>query len=281
MNDSKTRICVYGLGEAGGLISADLVAAGNVVAGYDPKPVATPPRVSRFDDPSSAVADADVVVALTAAADAPRALEQAFDTIPDSALYADFSTASAALKQQLAGRCAARGIQFADVAIMAIVPGKGIRVPTLVSGSGARRFVDLFETFGMSSQVVSAVAGDAAARKLVRSVMMKGLASAAIEAMQAAEAVGCADWLWQNMSAELVNADDRTLRRLVRGTHLHGPRRIHEMEAATELLQSLGIEPIMTGAIAENLRNLVRSWPAAAPDAADDGRKLPDWWPEA
>ena len=53
------------------------------------------------------------------------------------------------------------------------------------------------------------------------------------------------------------------------------------MEAATELLQTLGIEPIMSGAIAENLRKLVRSWPAAAPDAADDGKKLPDWWPQA
>ena len=168
MNDSRSTICVYGLGEAGGLISADLAAAGNTVVGYDPKPVATPPGVGRCGDPASAVAGAEVVIALTAAADAPTALEQAFDAIPATALYADFSTASAQLKRRLAERCATRGIRFADVAIMAIVPGKGIRVPTLVSGSGADRFVELFETFGMPCSIVSANAGDAASRSVRR-----------------------------------------------------------------------------------------------------------------
>ena len=41
-----TRICVFGLGEAGSLIAADLAAAGVEVHGYDPAGVATPPGVT-------------------------------------------------------------------------------------------------------------------------------------------------------------------------------------------------------------------------------------------
>lgn len=278
MKDTKTRICVYGLGEAGGLISADLAAAGNIVTGYDPKPVDTPRGVRRCSDPSSALAEVDVVVALTAAADAPTALDQAFDDIPVNAVYADFSTAPASLKQQLAERCAARGIPFADVAIMAIVPGKGIQVPTLVSGAGAEQFVDMFRGFGMPSESVSTVAGDAAARKLLRSVMMKGLAAVVIEAMQAAETAGCADWLWRNLNDEITAADATMLARLVRGTQLHGARRLHEMQASSELLRSLGVEPLMTDATVENLCRILQDWPVPGASGDANERKLPDWW---
>lgn len=278
MHDSTSTICVYGLGEAGGLISADLAALGNVVSGYDPKPVATPRGVDRRADPSSVLAGADVVLALTAAADAPTALRQAFDDIPRSAIYADLSTASPETKRDLANRCAERGILFADVAIMAIVPGKGVKVPTLVSGSGAEAFVALFSGFGMPSEPVSAIAGDAAARKLLRSVMMKGLAAVVIEAMQAAQTAGCAEWLWRNLGDELAAADATMLARLVRGTQRHGARRLHEMRACSELLQSLGVEPLMTDATVENLRRVLRDWPAADADSGSDERKLPDWW---
>jgi len=279
MNASRLGICVFGLGEAGSLIGSDLVAAGCRVSGYDPKPVATPAGVIRHDDPLAAVVDAEAVIALTAAADAPRALEQALEAFPADALYADFSTGPADLKRRLAERCAKRGIQFADVAIMAIVPGRGIRVPTLVSGTGASRFVEIFEPLGMPSRAVGSGAGDAASRKLLRSVMMKGLAAVVIEAMQAAEAAGCADWLWQNIGEELANADEQTLRRLVRGTHAHGLRRLHEMEAAAELLTTLGVEPIMAAAVVENLRNLLKTWPAPGEDSAQGDSKLPNWWP--
>ena len=169
-------------------------------------------------------------------------------------------------------------MDFADVAIMAIVPGRGVRAPTLVSGSGAERFVDYFRVFGMPTSVVSDTAGDAAARKLVRSVAMKGLAAVMIEAMQAAEAAGCGEWLWQNIADEISGADEKFLARLVKGTHAHGLRRLHEMEASTELLASLGVEPIMTASTTENLHRVLRDWPDPKKEAGSDQRALPLWW---
>jgi len=251
------RVCVFGLGEAGSLFAADLVNAGQSVAGYDPAPVDTPAGVERFDNPDDAVAGADTIIALTASADAEQALGQAFEQIPPDALYADFSTGSAGLKRRLADRAAQRQLAFADIALLAIVPGNGIRTNSLASGTGAERFVAQFSPLGTPVSSLGDSAGDAATRKLVRSVFMKGLAAVTIEAMKAAETVGLSDWLWNNISAEIAQADEALLHRLVAGTELHAQRRLGEMEAAAELLRELNVEPLMTDSTVNNLKAVI------------------------
>ena len=250
------NVALFGLGEAGGLIGVDLVAAGVTVAGYDPAPVATPPGVQRYANPAAAAAIADVVVALTPAADAEAALRQGIAAMPAGALYADWATSSARLKARLAATAAQHGIAFADVALLSIIPGNGLRVAALASGSGADRFVELFRPLGMPVDAIGPNAGDAATRKLLRSVMMKGLAAVVIEAMRAGEAAGCAGWLWDNLAAELTAADAHVLARLVSGTERHAIRRLHEMEASCAMLEELGVDPLMTRATVESLRRV-------------------------
>ena len=250
------KIAVFGLGEAGSLIAADLAARGVQMTGFDPADVKTPELVTRVDHPAAAVADADVVIALTAGADAMTALQQALAQIPTTALYADFSTNTATAKMRMATIAATHGMSFVDIALMGTVPGKGLRTSALAAGNGATRFVTAFAELGMPVTRVSDQAGDAATRKLLRSVMMKGLAGTVIEAMRGAERAGCADWLWANLADEITRADARLLSRLVRGTGQHAVRRLHEMEAVAALLSDLGVEPIMTRATVENLRRI-------------------------
>lgn len=250
------NITVFGLGEAGSLISADLAAAGVAVTGYDPADVNTPDGVSRVDTPAQAVVNADAVIALTQGSEAIGAIEQALSDIPQAALYADYSSSSPGTKQKLANIAAGRDLKFADIALLGTVPGKGLRTPALASGSGVTVFVERFSTLGMPVTGISDTAGDAATRKLLRSVMMKGLAGCVIEAMRAAERAGCADWLWENIADEITRADDRLLSRLVRGTGTHAVRRLHEMEASRAMLEELGIEPLFTNATVENLRRI-------------------------
>jgi 3-hydroxyisobutyrate dehydrogenase-like beta-hydroxyacid dehydrogenase len=252
------RIAVFGLGEAGSLIAADLIEAAQDVTGYDPANVPTPSGIVRHDRPTAAVRDADVVIALTAARDARTAIEQTLADIPPTALYADFSTSSAGLKRELATVAAGRNLPFVDVALVGIVPGNGLRTPALASGSGAARFVAMFRPLGMPVELISEVVGDAATRKLLRSVVMKGLAGTVIEALRGAEQAGCADWLWNNLAADITNADASFLARLVRGTQLHAARRLEEMEAAAALLSELGVEPLLTRGTVENLRAVPR-----------------------
>ena len=249
-------VTIFGLGEAGSLIAADLAAAGVKVRGYDPAEVKTPAGVERVESAETAVSGSGVVLGITASFDALGALRQALDALENGTLYADLSTGSAGLKLELASLAASRGVDFADVALMSTVPGKGLKVPALTSGPGADRFVSHLAPLGMPVSTVGSKAGDAATRKLLRSVMMKGLAGVVVEAMRAGEKAGCADWLWRNLADQITAADDALLSRLVKGTGTHSLRRRHEMEAAQALLEELGVDPVMTRATVENLRRI-------------------------
>jgi 3-hydroxyisobutyrate dehydrogenase-like beta-hydroxyacid dehydrogenase len=252
------RVAILGLGEAGSRFASDLVDAGVAVAAYDPAPVATPSGVTRCDRPADAVAGADIVLSLTVQKDAARAMDATLDAVSESAIYADLSTSAPALKRDLAARAAARGVAFADVALMKGVPAFGLRTPAIASGTGAERYAGSMGGLGVPVDFIGEVAGEASTRKLLRSVMMKGLAALVIEAVRAADAADLSEWLWSELVAEITAADEALLARLVHGTGRHAVRRIDEMEAAVALLDSLGVEPVMTKATVERLRRVAR-----------------------
>lgn len=246
---------VFGLGEAGSRIAADLVSSGAAVHGYDPASVPTPPGgIRRHDHPADAVERADVVLAVTAAADAEEALRQALDRIPGDALYADLSTSSPEQERALAEIAAARRLLFADVALMSTVVGKGVRTPQLASGPGADRYAGALVPRGAPVTIVGEEAGQAASRKLLRSILVKGLTGVAIEALRAGAAAGLEGWLWGEMVREITAVDEQVLVRLISGTVPHARRRLAEMEAAADLLEELGIDPVMTRGTVNSLR---------------------------
>ena len=251
----STRIAVLGLGEAGSEIARDLVEAGADVRGYDPKGITVAgvqPRTSEAD----AVADADVVLSLNSSHDAMTALENALPSLAAGTLWADLNTASPGLKQALADRAGERKVPVVDVALMSPVPGKGLRTPMLVSGESADRYVEVLGGFGADAAVQPGPVGTAISRKLLRSVFYKGLAAAVVEAMAAGEAAGCGDWLRGNISAELAGFDERTIDRLIDGTHRHARRRADEMIASARQLTDLGVEPRIAGAARDLLIEL-------------------------
>ncbi|MDE0654825.1 MAG: NAD(P)-binding domain-containing protein [bacterium] len=253
---SGLTVGFFGLGEAGSLISADLAAAGATVTGYDPAPTGTPQSVRRVTEPKAAVEGADLVMAATAAGDAMAALTQALDAIPAGAVYADLSTAPAERKRDLAKVAAGRSLLFVDVALMAMVPGNGLFGKSLASGPGAERYVGTLSPIGVPVEWIGDEPGAAATRKLLRSVVMKGLPALLIEAMRAAAAAGLSEETWENVIAQLTSADETFLRTLLEGTDTHSERRHAEMQAATELLESLGIEPTMTRGTVESLHRM-------------------------
>jgi 3-hydroxyisobutyrate dehydrogenase-like beta-hydroxyacid dehydrogenase len=244
---------VLGLGEAGSRLAADLAAAGADVHGYDPAGGLDAAGVHVAEDAESAVAGADLVLSVNTAKAAHAVAGTVFPALGADAVYADLNTASPALKRELADAAADLGVRFADVALLGPVPGKGLRTPALASGAGAQTFADAIGPLGMPVEVVSDEAGDAAAMKLLRSVFMKGLAAAAIESVEGAEAAGHADWLKREIAAVI---GESFLERLLEGSRRHAGRRVDEMEAACELLLSFGIEPRVAGASAAVLADL-------------------------
>jgi 3-hydroxyisobutyrate dehydrogenase-like beta-hydroxyacid dehydrogenase len=244
----RPTVAVVGLGEAGAAIAADLEAAGCVVRGWD----------AVADGVAGAVRGADLVLSLVTAAGARAVVSEAAAALRPGAVFADMNTSAAALKRDLAESVEAAGALFADVAVMAPVPGGGLRTPLLASGKGAERFAELVAPLGARVEVLPGGPGTAATRKLIRSVFVKGLAAARLEADAAARAAGCGDWLRRDAAATLSTADERLVERLLEGSRAHAERRVHELHDAADLLRDLGVEPRMTEAARDVLRDLDR-----------------------
>ncbi|MBE1879036.1 DUF1932 domain-containing protein [Myceligenerans pegani] len=253
------RVAVLGLGEAGSEIARGLVDAGAVVQGYDPiRPAPSGVHVRHSE--ADAVIGAQLVLSVNSAADAPTALRNGARAA-HQAVWADLNTGSAGLKRDLAAALAESSPTslFADVALMSPVPGRGLRTPMLVSGPGARQFAETLGPLGAGVTIIDGGPGQAATRKLLRSVFFKGLAAAVVEALAAARTVGLEPWLRDNIADELARADATTVERLVAGSAEHALRRSHEMAAAAELLAELGVEPRIAGASRDLLVELAHS----------------------
>ncbi|GAA4249952.1 DUF1932 domain-containing protein [Dactylosporangium darangshiense] len=247
-------IAVLGLGEAGGRFAADLAAAGARVRGYDPR-VAAPPGVHDAADAAEACRGAALVLSVNSAADALDALAQGLPGCSPGTVWGELNTAAPAVKeavQRAAGQCAV----VADVAIMAPVPPRGLGTPMTASGPGAGPFAALLGPLGAPVEVLDGPVGLAATRKLLRCVFYKGMAAAAVEALAAARAAGLEQWLSGNIAEELTRADAATLDRLVTGSSTHAVRRTHEMEAAADLLDDLGVPARVARASRDWLRDL-------------------------
>jgi 3-hydroxyisobutyrate dehydrogenase-like beta-hydroxyacid dehydrogenase len=260
-------VAVLGLGEAGSEIASALRAAGAVVRAFDPR-VPAPAGISAAADDADACRGARLILSLTTAHEALDALTAALPGMGSAAVYADLNTASSSLKAELAGRAERAGVSFADVALMTTVPGNGLRTPMLASGPAAAAFAGLVGPLGARVEVLAGPPGEAAARKLVRSVFFKGMAAAVTESLRAARAAGCEDWIRGNIAAELAAASAATVDRLEYGSQRHARRRADEMAAAASLLQELGIPPRIAAASEQWLRQLVsedRPPPAAGP----------------
>ena len=249
-------MAVFGLGEAGSVISADLAAAGVGVRGFDPAPVPTPAGVTRVDDPGDAIPGAALVIAVTAGDDARTAMEQAWDEIAPTTVYADLATASPVLKEQLAGVAAERGVPFVDVALMAPVTGRGLATPALACGTGSARYAEMINGWGGRVEAIGDRAGLAASRKLTRSIVIKGLTALLMESMELAAARGDDEWAWRHLVSELTTIDESFLLRLLDGTGKHSRRRLEEMTAARELLDSEALPSPMTEGVIATLRRV-------------------------
>ncbi len=247
------KVAVLGLGEAGGRIAADLVAAGCDVRGWDPARCLD--GIESGTSAADAVDGAEVVVSVNAATVALAVARDVAASLASETIYADFNTGSPALKRELAGVVP---VAFVDVALVGVVPATGLATRALASGAAAERFAELFGPLGMPVEVVGQEPGDAAAIKLLRSVFMKGIAIAAVETLSGAAAAGVEERLRSDLAEVL---GEPLLERLLTGSRVHAARRADEMRAAAANLEELGVEPRVARAAAEWFDELRDSGP--------------------
>ena len=232
--------------------------------------------VALLPTPQAVATTAEVIIA---AVPGSKALAVALELAPalkPNQVYADVSTSTAANKKQMALAIESVGALFADGALMGGLSMQRHKVPTLLSGSGSERFIDLLSPFGMSLTKVSNIAGDAIAIKLVRSIAMKGLASLAVETLAAATKLGVDTAVLRSIEDTLSAASFKeTLDWLVTASAVHAERQVHEMNDVMLMMQEIGVEPTMTQGTTRRLE-----WLAAKKYKARFHGKKPREWQE-
>jgi 3-hydroxyisobutyrate dehydrogenase-like beta-hydroxyacid dehydrogenase len=137
---------------------------------------------------------------------------------------------------------------------MAPVPPYGHKVPMLAGGDGAQDFVAALAPFGISAEIVSREVGTAAATKMFRSIIVKGLEALLTECVLGASRYNADERVFASLAETFPAINWKELADYMVGrVVVHGERRAREMEEVAATLREIDIEPIMAEAIVRRM----------------------------
>jgi len=253
-----------GFGEAGSTIAGGLKAAGiDRLSAFDIKTVTTDfgPRIREraaaaqttlVDSTSALVRASDIVFSTVTSSSAFEAASTAAEFLEPRHLYADLNSVSPAVKIEIDRVVGRSGASFVEVAVMAPVLPYGHKVPMLINGAGAPAFAAAMTPFGLRLQLLErAKVGSAAAVKMCRSIVVKGLEALLFECLMGASKFDADDLVWASLEETFPGIAWRKLADYTSGrVVVHGERRAREMEEVAETLRAIGVDPIMAEATA-------------------------------
>jgi 3-hydroxyisobutyrate dehydrogenase-like beta-hydroxyacid dehydrogenase len=260
---NQLRIGFIGFGEAGFTIGNGLRSAGverlfayDIAAdapdrGPQIRQRAAAARATLVTDSASLARACDVIFSTVTSSSAIDAARQTAPFLAPRHVYADLNSVSPALKRDIAALTTAAGATFVEAAVMAPVLPYGHRVPMLIGGAAAQRFVEAMTPLGMRLEAVEGPIGKAAAIKMCRSIMVKGIEALLAECVLGASPYGADEQVFASLAETWPGIDwkqlaDYTMGRVV----VHGERRAREMEEVADTLRAIGVEPIMAEATA-------------------------------
>src|SRR4029079_16109648 len=117
----------------------------------------------------------------------------------------------------------------------------GHQVPMLLGGAGAAAFADAMTPFGLRLQrLEGAKVGSAAAVKMCRSIVVKGLEAILFECVMGASHFGADELVWAPLNESFPGIDWKALADYTTGrVVVHGERRAREMEEVAETLRAI------------------------------------------
>ena len=269
------RISFIGFGEAGQAMASGLREGGlEQVAAWDILfPQAEGAKLKAAGDTmgvrlatsaADAVAGADMVIAAVTAASSLEAAASVAPHLAGNPYYLDVNSVSPGRKQATAKLLDGKA-RYVDVAIIAPIHPKRHKTPLLIAGPHAEGIAPLLREMEMTLKVVPGETGKAAAIKMIRSVMIKGLEALTLECFLAAERAGLVDEVAVSMQNNYPTLDfgkiaDYNIERMAS----HGERRAAEMEESCVTLRELGIDPAMTEGTVRRQREMGRIGKAEA-----------------
>lgn len=255
------KIAIIGFGEAGHMFGKHLSSYADVHA-YDLRQDASIQSKAAKADVIfhngilSAIDNASYIFSLVTPDQSSAVAREVAQHINSSQHFLEMNSVAPEIKQNNASFCSS----LVDVAIMAPVYPKEASVPLLLSHPEGHKLAMELGRLGLNVDAVGTEIGHAAAIKMLRSIMIKGLEALTLEWVQAAKFYGVED----NIKASLDDSfpgmgwkDGRVDYYFERVT-THGVRRAEEMQEAVKAVKAANVSPEMSQAIVATLKQFVK-----------------------
>ena len=261
------RLTFIGFGEAGQAMAAGLREEGiEQIAAWDILfPVSEGEQLRRAGERigvrvASSAADAvrgsDIIISAVTAASSFEAAQSVAPHLAGNPFYLDVNSVSPGRKQATAKLLGDRA-RYVDVAILSPIYPARHQSPMLLSGPHVGAAGPILAALAMKSSDAGPDTGAAAAIKMIRSVMIKGIEALTLECFVAAARAGVIDQVADSMRNNYPTLDwNKVIAYNLERMASHGERRAAEMEEVAETLRELGIDPQMVTATVRRQREM-------------------------
>jgi 3-hydroxyisobutyrate dehydrogenase-like beta-hydroxyacid dehydrogenase len=205
---------------------------------------------------ADAVRSTDVIVSAVTAASSLQAAQSVAPHLANNPYYLDVNSVSPGRKQATAKLFGDRA-SYVDVAILSPIHPARHRSPMLLAGPHVEAAAPILQALAMHTTVAGPQTGAAAAIKMVRSVMVKGIEALTLECFVAAARAGVVEQVAESLRNNYPTLDwNKLIAYNLERMASHGERRAAEMEEVAETLRELGVDPQMVTATVKRQREM-------------------------
>ena len=199
-------------------------------------------------------ARSQIVISAVTAAASVAAAQSVKAHLAGQPFLLDINSVSPGRKQETA-KLLGDSARYVDVAVLAPIHPARHQTPMLLAGPHAAAVAPMLAALGMRATIAGAEVGAAAAIKMVRSVIVKGIEALTLECFLAAARAGVVDEVANSLKNNYPGLDwSKIVPYNLERMAVHGERRAAEMEEVAETLRELGVEPLMTLATVKRQR---------------------------
>ncbi|MGW7904721.1 DUF1932 domain-containing protein [Staphylococcus xylosus] len=182
------------------------------------------------------------------------------DVVASETILVDLTTASSEEKNKVNEMMSHKGMTIIDAAILGALKVYQNEVPILASGAQTNKFIELGHQIGMNITKLNDKVGDATNFKFVRSIFTKGLSTLLFEVMASADQLNISEEIYESITGTMDKDDfGEIINRYIKSNVKHSQRREKEMKNVIEFLESHYIEPVMTKATIQKLKNITQA----------------------
>ncbi|GGX63051.1 dehydrogenase [Litorimonas cladophorae] len=256
------KIAIIGFGEAGEMFGAHLAAHADVHA-FDLKndaaikAKAATANVSLHANLAKAIDGAKLVLSLVTADQATPAAEHAAQYLQANQYFLEMNSVAPGTKLRNAEICS----NLVDIAIAAPVHPLKEKVPLLLSHPNGKVLTEKLNALGLNVRCVGDEVGRAAAIKMCRSIMIKGMEALTIECFQTARFYDVEDEIKTSLHGSFpgMGWDKDRVEYWFERVSTHGLRRAEEMREVAKTVSGAKVESKMSSTVADTFEQFMKN----------------------